>query len=135
MIPGDDLLTIGPYEFESRLFVGTGKYASHEQMRAAVEASGTQGVTVAVRRIDLGGEERDVTILFADIRSYSTISEALPAREIWLLIAIGAIGMAFCIVFAKEGFGGVWDPGSARRMRVRLWASAPEMPVLNVRCE
>jgi len=55
-IPGDDLLRIGPYEFDSRLFVGTGKYADNAQMKAAVDASETQCVTVAVRRIDLDGE-------------------------------------------------------------------------------
>ena len=54
-LPGDAPLIIGPHRFESRLFVGTGKYDSHEQMREAVDASGTQCVTVAVRRIDLAG--------------------------------------------------------------------------------
>ena len=55
MIPGDSPLTLGPFSFDSRLFVGTGKYATDEQMREAVDASGTECVTVAVRRIDLGG--------------------------------------------------------------------------------
>lgn len=54
-IPGDAPLIIGPHSFESRLFVGTGKYATHEQMREAVDVSGTQCVTVAVRRIELNG--------------------------------------------------------------------------------
>ncbi|MCB9899518.1 MAG: thiazole synthase [Planctomycetes bacterium] len=54
MIPGDQQLVIGRYRFDSRLFVGTGKYASFEQMRSAVDASGTECVTVAVRRVDLG---------------------------------------------------------------------------------
>ncbi len=39
--------------FTSRLVVGTGKYPSHEIMKAAHEASGTEMVTVAVRRVDL----------------------------------------------------------------------------------
>jgi thiazole synthase ThiGH ThiG subunit len=33
MLPGDTPLILGPHTFRSRLFVGTGKYASHEQMR------------------------------------------------------------------------------------------------------
>ncbi|HUU84494.1 MAG TPA: thiazole synthase [Phycisphaerae bacterium] len=41
---------VGPFEFESRLFVGTGKYANFDLMEAALEASGCQVVTVAVRR-------------------------------------------------------------------------------------
>lgn len=49
----DDLLRIGPYTFKSRLFVGTGKYASVEQTRQALEASGAEVVTVALRRVDL----------------------------------------------------------------------------------
>ena len=44
---------IGDLTFESRLIVGTGKYASFALMREAVEASGAAMVTVAVRRINL----------------------------------------------------------------------------------
>src|SRR5271165_2723957 len=46
-------LQIGPYTFRSRLMVGTGKYRSPEDMRAALEASGAEIVTVALRRLDL----------------------------------------------------------------------------------
>lgn len=47
-------LTVGGHTFQSRLLLGTGKYASFELMRAALEASGTDCVTVAVRRVTLG---------------------------------------------------------------------------------
>jgi thiazole synthase len=50
---GDDVLTLGSHAFRSRLFVGTGKYSSHAQTVAALEASGTECVTVALRRVDL----------------------------------------------------------------------------------
>jgi thiazole synthase len=46
-------LTIAGRTFRSRLIVGTGKYPSHQIMRAAHEASGTEMVTVAVRRVDI----------------------------------------------------------------------------------
>src|SRR6476646_7551064 len=46
-------LTIAGREFRSRLMVGTGKYASNAQMIDAIEASGAEVVTVAVRRVDL----------------------------------------------------------------------------------
>jgi len=49
----DDLLRIGSHAFRSRLFVGTGKYQSVEQTREALEASGAEVVTVALRRVDL----------------------------------------------------------------------------------
>ena len=48
-----DALTIAGRTFTSRLVVGTGKYPSHEVMQAAHVASGTEMVTVAVRRVDL----------------------------------------------------------------------------------
>ncbi len=51
--PEDRPLVIGKYEFASRLFVGTGKYATYAQMVEALDASGTDCVTVAVRRLDL----------------------------------------------------------------------------------
>ena len=46
-------LTISGRTFRSRLIVGTGKYPSHLVMKAAHEASGTEMVTVAVRRVDI----------------------------------------------------------------------------------
>src|SRR3954449_2150031 len=49
-------LTIAAREFTSRLLVGTGKFGSNELMRDALEASGTEIVTVALRRADLSGK-------------------------------------------------------------------------------
>ena len=49
----DAPLVVGGREFRSRLMVGTGKYASNAHMVAAIEASGAEVVTVAVRRVDL----------------------------------------------------------------------------------
>lgn len=53
MEPSQEVLRVGKYQFTSRLFVGTGKYASWEEMRDAIEASGTELVTVALRRVNL----------------------------------------------------------------------------------
>lgn|SRR5690606_5533430 len=50
----DDALVIGAHRFQSRLIVGTGKYKDVEETRAALDASGAEVVTVALRRIDLG---------------------------------------------------------------------------------
>ncbi len=52
----DTPLVLGGKEFQSRLIVGTGKYPSFDIMREAIEASGAQLVTVAVRRISLPGK-------------------------------------------------------------------------------
>lgn len=59
-------LTIAGRTFASRLFVGTGKFASNELMRDAITASGTQLVTVALKRASLS-DEKDP---FADILDF-----------------------------------------------------------------
>ena len=48
----DDLLVIAGRQFRSRLFLGTGKFPSNAALRGAIEASGTEMVTVALRRMD-----------------------------------------------------------------------------------
>ena len=48
-------LTIADRTFDSRLLLGTGKFSSNKAMRNALSASGTQVVTVALRRADLSG--------------------------------------------------------------------------------
>ena len=50
-------LKIADREFQSRLLVGTGKFSSPEAMRDALETSGTELVTVALRRADLTGKQ------------------------------------------------------------------------------
>ncbi|HMJ14517.1 MAG TPA: thiazole synthase, partial [Polyangiaceae bacterium] len=49
----DDPLIVGSHTFGSRLFVGTGKYKDVTETHAALEASGAEVVTVALRRVDL----------------------------------------------------------------------------------
>ncbi|MAS94824.1 MAG: thiazole synthase [Verrucomicrobiales bacterium] len=51
-----DPLVIADRSFQSRLMLGTGKFSSNESMRDALEASGTEIVTVALRRADLSGK-------------------------------------------------------------------------------
>jgi thiazole synthase len=49
----EDTLVIAGRAFKSRLFLGTGKYPDAESMKAALDASGAEVVTVAVRRVEL----------------------------------------------------------------------------------
>ncbi len=65
-----EALHIGPFEFRSRLFVGTGKYASYELMQQALEASGCQVVTVAVRRERLYDDQNRSLLDFIDLDRY-----------------------------------------------------------------
>ncbi len=55
---GDDPLTIAGTNFDSRLIVGTGKYRTMEEMREAIDASGAEIVTVAIRRLPLDPDGR-----------------------------------------------------------------------------
>lgn len=60
-------LTIGGRTFQSRLIVGTGKYASFEIMKQAHEASAADLVTVAVRRVNLGDRSKGSMMDFIDL--------------------------------------------------------------------
>ncbi len=59
---GDDGWTIGSRRFTSRLLLGTGKYRDFDETRRAVEASGAEIVTVAIRRTNIG-QDRDAPSL------------------------------------------------------------------------
>lgn len=71
MAPGK--LTIAGREFNSRLMVGTGKYASNEQMVAALEASGAEIITVAVRRVNLAEMGKGCMLDFIDPKKYTLL--------------------------------------------------------------
>ncbi|OZI77986.1 thiazole synthase [Bordetella genomosp. 12] len=58
-----DLLTIAGQSYHSRLLVGTGKYKDFEQTRAALDASGAQIVTVAIRRTNIGQNPGEPSLL------------------------------------------------------------------------
>ena len=76
-------LKIADREFSSRLLVGTGKFASNELMRDALEASGTEIVTVALRRADLSGKgDPFANILdFIDPKRYLLLPNTSGARN------------------------------------------------------
>jgi thiazole synthase len=86
----NDVLRIGSYSLTSRLIVGTGKYPSMDAMQAAHSASGTEMVTVAIRRINLDDpagktmldyiDRRRVTILPNTAGCYTAKDAVLTAR-------------------------------------------------------
>ncbi len=61
-----DVLRIGDREFRSRLIVGTGKYRSFQEMQRCHEASGTDMVTVAVRRVNLTDKSKESLLDYID---------------------------------------------------------------------
>jgi thiazole synthase len=79
-------LRISDREFSSRLFLGTGKFSSNESMRDALDASGTEIVTVALRRADLTGKNDPYANIleFIDPKKYLLLpntSGAMNAEE------------------------------------------------------
>ena len=66
----DTAFTIGGRTFQSRLMVGTGKYRDNAEMVAAIEASGAEIVTVAVRRVNLDRAEREGILHHLDPRRF-----------------------------------------------------------------
>jgi len=57
---GEDLLTIGGLTFKNRLFTGTGKFASKALIPDMLKASGSEMITVALRRVDFGSETENI---------------------------------------------------------------------------
>lgn len=92
-------LIIGGCEFHSRLFLGTGKFQSNEQMRQAILASGTEMVTVAMKRVELNDKEDDLLNHISDpnIRLLPNTSGVRNAEE-----------AVFAAQMAHEAFGTRW---------------------------
>ena len=59
----DDALVIAGREYRSRLLVGTGKYRDFDETRRAIEASGAEIVTVAIRRTNIGQNAGEPNLL------------------------------------------------------------------------
>ncbi len=76
-------LKIGGREFSSRLFVGTGKFSSNHIMSEAIEASRTEMVTVALKRVDTGNREDDLLthIVRPNIQLLPNTSGVRDAKE------------------------------------------------------
>ena len=79
--------SIAGHSFHSRLFIGTGKFGSHDIMRQAIEACGSELVTVALRRVDLDKEpeedplisrlDREKTLIVPNTSGARTAEEAV----------------------------------------------------------
>ncbi len=78
-----DSLIIAGREFRSRLLVGTGKFSSAATMRLAVDASRSQLVTVALRRVDLDNPQDDMLTALqgGDFLIFPNTSGARDAEE------------------------------------------------------
>jgi thiazole synthase len=68
-----DTLVIAGREFSSRLMVGTGKYADFHQMARAIEVSGAEIVTVAVRRVNISDRNKESLLDYLDLKKYTLL--------------------------------------------------------------
>lgn len=92
-------LIIAGKEFGSRLFLGTGKFSSNELMSKAIEASATEMVTVAMKRIDMSdrGDDMLAHIVRPNIQLLPNTSGTRNAEE-----------AVFAAKMAREAFGTNW---------------------------
>jgi thiazole synthase len=93
----DTPLTIAGRTFNSRLLLGSGKYRTNEEMRAALEASGTEIVTVALRRIDFDDPASRSILEEIDTSRYAILPNTAGCRtaEEAIRIARMAAAMGF----------------------------------------
>ncbi len=69
----DTLFELGGKKFKSRLIVGTGKYRDFAETRAAVEESGAEIVTVAVRRVNITDRGKENLLDYLDAKRYQIL--------------------------------------------------------------
>ena len=79
-IPGDAPLVIAGKTFRSRLFLGTGKYRNYDEMNAALDASGSELITVALRRLDLDNPNEKTLLHYIDWTRYSILPNTAGCR-------------------------------------------------------
>jgi thiazole synthase len=94
MKPLKDLVIDG-HTLRSRLFVGTGKFASPALMASAVEASGSELVTVAVRRVDMRSPS-DRTLSALDFTRYRLLPNTSGARDADEAVRVAKLARAAC---------------------------------------
>lgn len=92
-------LVIAGREFSSRLFLGTGKFSSNSLMKEAIKASGTEMVTLAMKRVELGDcdDELLTHIASPEIQLLPNTSGVRNAEE-----------AVFAAQMAREAFGTDW---------------------------
>ena len=78
----NDELIIAGRRFRSRLQLGSGKYRSVDEMLAALDASGTEMVTVAIRRLDLGKPGQKTLLDYVDWSRYTILPNTAGCRTV-----------------------------------------------------
>ena len=87
-----DELVIGGKSFNSRLIVGTGRYRTMEEMVAAVEASGTEMITVAIRRLDLDDPTSKTLLDYIDWSKYQVLPNTAGCATVEEAMFVAKLG-------------------------------------------
>ena len=93
-------LIIAGREFNSRLFLGTGKFNNNDLMARAIEASGTEMVTVAMKRIELNDADDDLLTHITQNKNIQLLPNTSGVRN--------AEEAIFAAQMAREAFGTNW---------------------------
>lgn len=104
MVPSDSPLKLGTHQFHSRLIVGTGKYATFDLMRDCLDASGTEVVTVAVRRERLIDSEGRNILDYIDLARYTILPNTAGCFTAEDAIRVARLG--------REILEGLENPGA-----------------------
>jgi thiazole synthase len=87
----DDLVIAGKH-FKSRLIVGTGRYRNMEDMVRALDASGTEMVTVAIRRLDLDNPNEKTILDYIDWDRYSILPNTAGCKTVAEALFVARLG-------------------------------------------
>ena len=102
----DDTLTIGGHALRSRLIVGTGKYANYALMAESLERSGTECITVAVRRERLIDAEGNNLLDFIDTSRYTLLPNTAGCFTAEDAVRVARLGRE--ILLGLENPGADW---------------------------
>lgn len=102
----DTPLQLGSHRFHSRLIVGTGKYATYDLMRDCLEASGSEVITVAVRRERLIDAEGRSILDFIDLARYTILPNTAGCFTAEDAVRVARLGRE--ILLGLENPGADW---------------------------
>lgn len=105
-LSADKPLVLGSHTFRSRLIVGTGKYATYDLMRDCLEASGSEVITVAVRRERLIDKEGRSILDFIDLKRYTILPNTAGCFSAEDAVRVARLGRE--ILLGLENPGADW---------------------------
>src|SRR3954465_2553812 len=101
-----EVLQVGTHRFTSRLIVGTGKYANYEQMGESLERSGTECITVAIRRDRLVDSAGNNLLDFIDTNRYTLLPNTAGCFNADDAVRVARLGRE--ILLGLENPGADW---------------------------